>query len=427
MEYRKTHIHWFRNDLRLHDQPFLQKVSHSERLICIYILNPIQFQYVKWGITLLPFRKMGLNRIQFLRETLYDLQQNLRLHGNELIVKVGNPRTILKDLVDQYDASLSYQIEYATEEIEEQRAVEQVIEKERIDSYENGFLIHPNSLPFSFEKFPNGFTSFRNKIEKKCDNSTFISIPIPTVLPRSILAAETIKKSNRKINEKASFAFRGGETNALNRLENYLFETHEILSYKAKRNGSVGKNYSSKFSAWLANGSLSPVFIMQEIKRFEKEIKANEGTYWMWFELLWRDFFRYIGKKNEHKLFLKCGLNGKEISFRQNINDLEIWSQSNTQSGFVNAHLKELKETGFMSNRGRQNIASYLFYDLGIDWRWGAAWFEHALIDYDVYSNYGNWLYIVGIGNDPREGRKFDIDWQQERYDPNREHEKLWI
>jgi len=86
----------------------------------------------------------------------------------------------------------------------------------------------------------------------------------------------------------------------------------------------------------------------------------------------------------------------------------------------------ELKETGWMSNRGRQNVASFFAKDLELDWRIGAAYFEAMLIDYDVHSNYGNWMYVSGVGNDPRD-RKFNVDLQAERYDTDGRYRKLWL
>ncbi|MGB0194829.1 MAG: FAD-binding domain-containing protein, partial [Schleiferiaceae bacterium] len=87
---------------------------------------------------------------------------------------------------------------------------------------------------------------------------------------------------------------------------------------------------------------------------------------------------------------------------------------------------KELAATGFMSNRGRQNVASYLVHDMGLDWRPGAAYFESQLIDYDPASNYGNWLYNAGRGNDPRPFRKFNTKFQAERYDPEGTFVRQW-
>jgi deoxyribodipyrimidine photo-lyase len=88
--------------------------------------------------------------------------------------------------------------------------------------------------------------------------------------------------------------------------------------------------------------------------------------------------------------------------------------------------MRELSETGFMSNRGRQNVASYLVKDLNVDWRMGAEYFEYQLIDYDVTSNWCNWNYVAGVGSDPREDRYFNILTQAKRYDENGEYVKLW-
>ncbi|WP_370576763.1 FAD-binding domain-containing protein [Pedobacter sp. N36a] len=94
---------------------------------------------------------------------------------------------------------------------------------------------------------------------------------------------------------------------------------------------------------------------------------------------------------------------------------------------FIDANMIELKLTGFMSNRGRQNVASYFCNDLCLDWRYGAAYFEQQLIDYDVCNNWGNWAYLAGVGNDPRTNRYFNIDKQSATYDPDLVFQQLWL
>jgi deoxyribodipyrimidine photo-lyase len=88
--------------------------------------------------------------------------------------------------------------------------------------------------------------------------------------------------------------------------------------------------------------------------------------------------------------------------------------------------MNELRDTGFLSNRGRQNAGSYLVHHLNVDWRWGAAWFEHALVDYDPCSNYGNWAYLAGVGNDPRPNRVFDPVRQADMYDADKKYQNTW-
>jgi deoxyribodipyrimidine photo-lyase len=131
--------------------------------------------------------------------------------------------------------------------------------------------------------------------------------------------------------------------------------------------------------------------------------------------------------KYGNKIFLKGGIKNVERDYA-NIPELfDRWINGKTDDDFVNANMIELKETGFMSNRGRQNAASYLIHDLNIDWRWGAGYFESMLIDYDVCSNWGNWMYVAGVGNDPRPNRKFNTQFQAEKYDKNYDYRNLWL
>ena len=184
-------------------------------------------------------------------------------------------------------------------------------------------------------------------------------------------------------------------------------------------------DYSSKLSAWLANGSISSREIYWEVVEYEKSIKKNQSTYWLIFELIWRDYFKYISLKHQNKIFQLGGILNKKYEWENDSNILNQWIEGKTKEPFVNANMIELKKTGWMSNRGRQNVASYFSKELYMDWRIGAAYFESLLIDYDVHSNYGNWMYISGVGNDPRD-RKFNIRSQAERYDGNGSFQKLW-
>ena len=190
----------------------------------------------------------------------------------------------------------------------------------------------------------------------------------------------------------------------------------------------VGEDYSSKFSAWLALGCISPRFIGQELKKYELQFGANESTYWLIFELMWRDYFRFMMKKYNSKFFQQAGIQEKGIQVnKHNIIELQNWIDGTTGVDFVDANMIELKATGFMSNRGRQIVASYLCNDLKLDWRFGAAYFEQQLIDYDVCSNWGNWAYLAGVGNDPRGNRYFNIEKQANDYDKNKIFRNLWL
>ena len=237
---------------------------------------------------------------------------------------------------------------------------------------------------------------------------------------------ETLGYSSIEIDRQSAFPFKGGEDKALQRLHYYLWESKNLSSYKETRNGLIGIDYSSKLSAWLANGSISARTIYWEVKKYEQKFGANDSTYWLIFELVWRDYFKYISLKHGNAIFKRDGILQKTYPWKNDKTHFSQWIQGTTPEPFVNANMLELKHTGWMSNRGRQNVASYFAKTLQMDWRMGAAYFESLLIDYDVHSNYGNWIYVAGVGNDPRD-RVFNVSLQAERYDPQGEYQAIWL
>ena len=211
-------------------------------------------------------------------------------------------------------------------------------------------------------------------------------------------------------------------------MNQWIWERDCLKDYKETRNGMVGADYSSKLSPWLSIGCISAVEVYWEIKKYEEERLANDSTYWLFFELLWREFFRFVARRYGPQIFQRNGI--KESDEKKTLGDpktFKRWKEGRTPNAFVNANMIELKKTGWMSNRGRQNVASYLVHDLGQDWLAGARHFEEHLIDYDPCSNYGNWMYLGGVGNDPRPNRAFNLEKQAEYYDPDHKFQNLWL
>lgn len=155
---------------------------------------------------------------------------------------------------------------------------------------------------------------------------------------------------------------------------------------------------------------------------------ANESTYWLFFELLWRDFFRIMALKYGSALFLLGGpqRDSSKQKWSQDAHLFNAWAVGQTGHPLVDANMRELRATGYLSNRGRQIVASFFTKDLGLDWRLGAEHFEAHLLDHDPASNYGNWTYVAGVGCDPREGRYFNVVKQGKTYDPNGKFTRLW-
>jgi len=239
-----------------------------------------------------------------------------------------------------------------------------------------------------------------------------------------------VQNADLELNEDA-FSYRGGESEAIRRVNHFLWEKRLIDTYKETRNGLLGMDYSSKFSPWLSMGNVSPRWLFHEIKKYERTVNENQSTYWMFFELLWRDYFRWVTVKHGNKIFHLEGMKpynkyDKKV-WGEDRKTFDAWAQGRTGYSFIDANMIEMNATGFMSNRGRQNVASFLTKDLHLDWRLGAEYFEYQLIDHDVYSNYGNWTYVAGVGNDPREDRYFNIIKQGLVYDADGAYVSHWI
>ena len=142
--------------------------------------------------------------------------------------------------------------------------------------------------------------------------------------------------------------------------------------------------------------------------------------------MIWRDYFKYVSLRHGNSIFGVGGIKNREYDWRQNHHVFDQWINGTTAEPFVNANMLELKNTGIMRKRGIQNVASYFAKTLQKDRRMGAAYFESMLIDYDVHSNYGNWIYVAGVGNDPRPNRKFHTAGQADRYDSDGAFRRHW-
>jgi deoxyribodipyrimidine photo-lyase len=427
----KNALVWFKTDLRIQDNETLIKaIAQSEKIIPIYCFDEAHFETTPYG-----FKKTGSFRAQFLLESLQDLDAQLRTLGSGLRIVIGKPEVEIPKLVQEYKVQKVFaKREVAFEEIQTEKKVRNELFKLRceLETFSTSTLYHAEDLPFSIKDIPDVFTNFRKKTEKDSDvRNPFVAptkINSPEILTLELPTLEALGLTKTTIDSRAVLQFKGGESEAMQRLNHYFFETQCLSTYKETRNGLVGADYSSKFSPWLALGCISPRLIYAEIKKYENQFGANDSTYWLVFELLWRDFFRFMFKKYQTKFFLYAGIKTEKVNSKSlNEKLLSQWINGATPSDFINANMLELQQTGFMSNRGRQNVASYFCNEMNMDWRFGAAYFEEQLIDYDVSSNWGNWAYLAGVGNDPRGHRYFNIEKQANDYDKKKSFRKLWL
>ena len=412
-------IYWFRNDLRLEDNPALILACKSaDTLLPIYIHEEKLEKEIQWG-----FSRVGRHRKMFLQESLQDLRDQIRRLGSDLFELAGDYQELFLQLRIELGVTQIYCEHIEAPEELEQIKVLRGLGFEMTCLWQSSML-DPHSLPFEFEQMPDVFTQFRHQVEKQ---ELRFANPVDTVkeippLPNKE-RSHNLQANGSLVNTKRPFI--GGEGKAGQHINQY-FERCLVDTYKQTRNQLIGIDYSSKFSPWLALGCCSARVIAKKLIVYEDRHGANDGTYWLWFELLWRDYFRFLHFKYGKGLYQSKGL-GNIGANHFDENQFHQWASGNTGEPFIDAGMHELKSTGFLSNRMRQIVASYWIYNMKGDWRAGAAWFESLLIDYDVYSNQGNWLYIAGKGTDPRGGRPFNIAKQAKDYDPDGIYQSMWL
>lgn len=427
----KKSLVWFRNDLRMHDNEALtQAMNGADEVLLVYIFDDYYEGKSEFG-----FHKQGDFRKKFVLESVFDLKQNLQKAGCDLLVLKGDSVSIIADLCQQHQITQVYaSSEVAFDEVQIQNKLKHELKAKNIflHLFDGGFLFHPNDLPYKdISDLPDIFSQYRKKVEYLCKVRPIFEIDDFKPSVKHGLTddwPEWTKTINEiKLDKRAVLNFKGGETEALHHSNEYIWKKQLIKTYKITRNGLIGSDYSSKYSAWLALGCISPRQIYWEVKRFEEEVEANDSTYWLVFELLWRDYFRLVAKKFNARIFQFEGIGTQKKLLRNDEEKLYLWINGETGNDFVDANMNELRLTGFMSNRGRQNVASYLVNDLKVNWQMGAEYFEQQLIDYDPCSNWGNWCYLAGVGNDPRENRYFNTQKQAEMYDADGAYRKLWL
>ncbi|MCL7026866.1 hypothetical protein MKW94_003379 [Papaver nudicaule] len=426
-------IVWFRNDLRVLDNEALFRAwMSSASILPVYCVDPRNFGTTHY----FGFPKTGALRAQFLIECLADLKKNLMKRGLNLVIRHGKPEDILPSIAKAFGAHTIYaQKETCSEELLVERLVQKGLKgvslpsegststsrnatNMKLELIWGTTMYHIDDLPFTPSSLPDIYTQFRKSVESKCAIRGCFKLPpsigplpnddlgkiggwgdVPSLDQLGVIYEEASHCA--LFHAKKGMCFVGGESAALGRVYEYFWKKDLLKVYKHTRNGMLGPDYSTKFSPWLAFGNVSPRFLYEEVKRYEKDRLANDSTYWVLFELIWRDYFRFISIKYGNSIFHLGG--PREVQGR--------WSQ----------------DLNLLERRTYRIVCSFLVRDMGIDWRMGAEWFETCLLDYDPCSNYGNWTYGAGVGNDPREDRYFSIPKQAQNYDPDGEYVAYWL
>ena len=416
------------NDLRITDhRPLVEAAACFDVVYAMVVVDPRWMHRSAQGSP-----RMSARRFQWFCEGVKDLRSAYRSRGGDLIIRVGDTAQEIRDVAQSLGVQVIYgQQAKTSEEISTRKEIEDLLDGVTCQWRWNDVLVDPNQLPTPASTFPRSFTGFRKKFEQSCTVPfpldapiSFESVPID---PGPLPTVEDLGFELQPIDIRSPIAkLTGGETGAWQQLEHYIWQGDHLRDYKQTRNGMTEWNDSSKLSPYLALGLISPRSIYHQVLAYEQERVANQSTYWLKFELLWREYFHALGLFCGHRLFMRSGVQQREMSWVTDVALFDRWKTGQTGCPIVDACMRELAQTGYTSNRARQIAASFLVRYLRIDWRWGAAWFEHHLIDYDPCSNWGNWQYLAGVGTDSKD-RVFSMRKQAKYYDVQAKFTKRWL
>jgi deoxyribodipyrimidine photo-lyase len=423
----KVILVWFRNDLRIHDNEILSEaVRRADKVLPVYIFDPFYFKTSPLGAS-----KTGSFRARFLLEAVADLRKNLQAFDADLLIRTGDPAEVLTQLAEEYQISEVYHHrEVAPDETDVSERVEAALWKMKLNlkHFIGHTMYHKEDLPFPIKDIPDSFVTFKKKVERDSTVRPSVvspeQIPVPEITDAGELPTLTDLGVPEPVDDaRAGEKITGGETAALKQLHQYLEGSQQNGQGKNARNTNCN---SSGLGPWLAVGCISPRQVYWEVVNYHRE-NHTPNTDPIMLELLWRDYFRFMFKKHGQTFFRSEGF-GDAPDMADNQDELfEQWKNGQTGVPFIDASMHQLNATGFITNYSRQAVATYLAKDLQVDWTKGALYFEEKLIDYSPASNWGNWAFVAGVGNDTKSNRFFNAAKPTNQLDDKGDFITTWL
>lgn len=401
----KVTIFWFRRDLRLDDNVALFKALKGEHPVL-----PI-FIFDKEILDKLPENDA---RVTFIFDTLQKMRNQLReQYSSSIAFYHGNPKNVFKALLQSYNVQAVFtNHDYEPYAQERDKTVEQILETKNIPllTFKDQVIFEKNEIVKDGGKPYVVYTPYKNKWKEKFNidylahndtKSLFKHLVQETDLPNMSLETMGFERSKIEVPE-------------------YTVCPDLINNYEATRNFPAKENGTSRLGPHLRFGTVSIRQMVQKAIAEENEV--------FWSELIWREFFMQILWHFPHTVNASFRPKYDRIEWRNNEEEFEKWKNGQTGYPLVDAGMRELNETGYMHNRVRMLVASFLCKHLLIDWRWGETYFAEKLLDYDLSANVGNWQWAAGSGVDAAPYfRIFNPTTQIEKFDKQHEYIKKWV
>jgi deoxyribodipyrimidine photo-lyase len=414
MKNRKILV-WFRNDLRLHDNEMLvEAIAKSDSILPVYFFDPRYFESTRFNTA-----KTGALTAQFLIESVLALRATFQKMGGDILLIHGKPEDHIKELVEQFDiAEVYHHREVGPEETVISGHVEDLLWTLKINlrHFIGHTLYNKEDLPFPIKDIPDVFVQFKKKTERDAIvKSCFLSPQYITFVEHEDWGTAPSLNELGFLVEATKISGKyavGGEDAGLKHLERLLASGSDIY-LKASKTTVDKPGFSSRLSAWLTFGCLSPRKVYWEVKKAENEFGGNPNFNQILLGLLWRDYFRFMFKKHGIAFFQEDDLESAIAEATEVVNPaLENWKAGLTGNSIVDKYMHDLNATGFIPHAGRLLVATYLVHVLRGHWVCGAAYFEEKMIDYAAASNWGNWASVAGVGKDSKSKNGFDLNKQ---------------
>jgi deoxyribodipyrimidine photo-lyase len=400
-------IHLFRRDLRLEDNIALHAALSKYEVLPVFILNPKQ-------ITSNEYKSD--NAIQFMVASLHELDAKLQKFGTKLHVYEGEPKEIIERLIQKHDINAVFvNRDYTPFSITRDSTIQNVCEKNNCEfnSYNDATLNAPEITCKEDGTFYKVFTPFFKNAQK-------IPVQAPKEVPKGTWSKNTDTTSNLNNmvqNANQSIYAHGGRSEAIAIIKNL----QDQKNYDEERNVPA-LDATTGLSAHLKFGTVSP----REIYEAVSTVLGQDHS--LIRQLYWRDFFYSVALFKPTVFGHAFTDKYDTIQWNENKNIFKAWCEGRTGFPIVDAGMRELNETGYMHNRVRMIVASFLVKDLHINWQWGEKYFAQKLVDYDPCINNGNWQWAASTGCDAQPYFRVFNPWlQQKRFDPECTYIKKWI
>ncbi len=402
---KEVSIFWFRRDLRLHDNVgFSQALQSTSAVLLIFIFDSVILD------------KLPKNdaRVTFIYEELQKMRRTLETsHSSSIALFHGKPEAVFSQLISDYEITAVYtNYDYEPYAQDRDTQIEQLLATKNIPlkTYKDQVIFETNEVVKDDGKPYVVYTPYKNKWKHLFNAKALKKHETIPLFDKLLKANDLPNTSLGEMGfEKASIT-----------VPDYVATPSLINNYEATRNFPAVQNGTSRLGPHLRFGTVS-------VREMVKKAIAEENEVF-WNELIWREFFMQILWHFPHTRKASFRPKYDRIVWRNNEAEFEKWKNGQTGYALVDAGMRELNATGYMHNRVRMLVASFLCKHLLIDWRWGETYFAEKLLDYDMSANVGNWQWAAGSGVDAAPYfRIFNPMTQVAKFDKQNEYINRWV